>query len=572
MGNMSRNFKSKKYNTEKQYKIEINQEMLELLMLYATSQNPLITKKSLSNLGKLLDLIDEKDYENSNNDAFVILKVTKSLIKLQVEQKILSSVLLKQNIMDEYPHYELVPQLFEEYLEYEIIKPEEVSYVNKFIEERLTYSYMYKYRDEFKSIFDELDRSDNLERLNTRFVGAIENAFTDIRQAKADTECVINDFDMSDPLRSETVVEKTIEELNKPNNKIYMGLKKFNEMLNGGLENGRLYLACGVPKSFKSGTLLNMCLWACKYNKDFILKDPKKKPTVFYVTQENSVRESIDRLYFHLTGKSIKGVSTKEAMRVINEALGINGVNLIIKYRPNKSISTLDLDAMIDEVEAEGNEVVLLVQDYTKRIRSSNYTSDLRIELGNVSDDLCNIAKARNIPVVSGCQLNREAYKAIELAISKGKKDIAKELNASHIGESAMLIENADYAFIINKEEDTVKGDEFLSFKLIATRVKAPKVSYFAQRFENGMKLEEDYNLTKSLSYDSIGDNLKDFNPNEVRDKIAKNNGIKNTSNTSFVHNKNNEVNEFNPSIHNAPITPNNESIPVINSTEDIDF
>lgn len=287
------------------------------------------------------------------------------------------------------------------------------------------------------------------------------------------------------------------------------------------VENGRLYLTCGVPKSFKSGTLLNICLWACKYNKNFSLKDPKKRPTVFYVTQENSVRETIDRLYFHLTGKSVKEVNTQTAMDTIRKFLGMNEVNLIIKYRPNKSISTLDLDAMIDEVEADGNEVILLVQDYTKRIRSSNYTSDIRIELGNVSDDFCNIAKARNIPVVSGCQLNREAYKTIEEALRKGKKDIAKELNASHIGESAMLIENADYAFIINKEEDNVKNEEFLSFKLIASRVKAPKVTYFAQKFENGMRLEEDFNLAKSLSIESIGDGLKDFNPNAVRDKIS---------------------------------------------------
>ena len=223
---------------------------------------------------------------------------------------------------------------------------------------------MYKYRAEFKDIFNELDSSDNFENLNARFISTIERAFSDVKNAKADSECVINDFDMCDWTKSESVVKRTIEDLNKPNNKIKTGIKMLNNMLNGGLECGRLYLVCGVPKSFKSGTLLNICLWACKYNKNFILKDPKKKPTIFYLTQENSVKETIDRMYFHLTGKSIKEAENeREAMEVISKGLGFENVNLIIRYRPNKSISTLDLDAMIDEIEADGNEVVLLVQD-----------------------------------------------------------------------------------------------------------------------------------------------------------------------------------------------------------------
>lgn len=520
---MAKKINGKKFQGQRQYKIDIQNGLLDIILKYSLSEHDLITKKSLSNLQKLFNLINERDYENTDVEKYIRIKIVKDILEIVLEKKITSHPMIQQQLLDDYPSYnEIIDWIFDD-SDGEMLT-DEVNYVNKFVEQRLSYSYMYKYRELFNEIFSSLDREEsNMEVLNSKFVATIEKAFTDVKNAKADSECVINDFDLFDNIKSETVVKRTIEELNKPNNKILTGIKKFNEMLNGGLENGRLYLSCGVPKSFKSGTLLNIALWACKYNKNFSLKNPEKKPTVFMLTQENSVRETIDRTYFHLTGKSIKEVSTQEATQKMMKELGLNEVNLIIKYRPNKSISTLDLDAMIDEIEAEGNEVVLLIQDYTKRIRSSNYTSDLRIELGNVSDDLCNIAKARNIPVVSGCQLNREAYKVIEMAIAKGKSDIAKELNASHIGESAMLIENADYAFIINKEENTSTNEEFLSFKLIASRVKAPKVTYFAQRFENGMKLEEDLRLSKSLSYETIGDNLKDFSPNKTREKINSN-------------------------------------------------
>ena len=414
---MAKSFKGKKFTNKSGFKISITNEMLYNMFSYSLNiyEHPLINKKSLSNLGKMLDLIDEKEYELTNINSYILLKVIKEIIKVQLEEKIVSYSLLKQNIIDKLGStVDGIDDLFIDAENSEEMTTDEISYINKFVEERLTYSYMFIYRDKFKEIFDKLDTTDNLEYLNKIFVSTLENAFSDVKNAQADSECVINDFDLFDRTKTETVIDNTIRELNKPNNKLLMGIKKFNELLNGGLENGRLYLACGVPKSFKSGTLLNMCIWACKYNKNFSLKNPNKRPTVFYLTQENSVRETLDRTYYHLTGKSIKTTTTKAATDLILKELGINGVNLVIKYRPNKSISTLDMDNMISEVEADGNEVILMVQDYTKRIRSSNYSSDLRIELGNVSDDFCNIAKARNIPIVSGCQLNRRICGIIE--------------------------------------------------------------------------------------------------------------------------------------------------------------
>jgi len=154
------------------------------------------------------------------------------------------------------------------------------------------------------------------------------------------------------------------------------------------VENGRVYLFFGLPKGFKSGTLLNIGIWACKYNKDIQTKDPTKKPCVLYVTQENSIRETLQRIFVYSTGKSIAEYDEQEALRIIREEIiGDSPVDLFIKYRPNKTISTTDLDSMCDDLELEGYEVITLIQDYTKRIRSANYNPDIRLELGNVVDD-----------------------------------------------------------------------------------------------------------------------------------------------------------------------------------------
>lgn len=52
---------------------------------------------------------------------------------------------------------------------------------------------------------------------------------------------------------------------------------------------------------------------------------------------------------------------------------------------------------------------------------------------------------------------------------------------------------------------------------------KNQKITYFAQRFENGMKLEEDIDLDKSLSLTSISKAVTDnFSPNKARKKLSK--------------------------------------------------
>ncbi|QXN70225.1 putative DnaB-like replicative helicase [Bacillus phage vB_BspM_Internexus] len=133
--------------------------------------------------------------------------------------------------------------------------------------------------------------------------------------------------------------------------------------------------------------------------------------------------------------------------------------------------------------------------------------------------------------------MNREAYRILETSLEKGKSNIGKNLNASHIGESALMQENTDYGVIVNKEE--FEGVEYLTFKLIASRAKKPSITYFAHPFEkgNGLRLMDDIHLAKSLSEDKIGgDKFKEFNPNKARENKG-----------SFFNNNNSNQPEFPP-------------------------
>ena len=79
-----------------------------------------------------------------------------------------------------------------------------------------------------------------------------------------------------------------------------------NTLVGGGFECTRAYLFLGMAGIGKSMLLLNLALQMKKANKGYIPKDPTKIPTILFLTQENSVEETVDRICNIITGKNIK--------------------------------------------------------------------------------------------------------------------------------------------------------------------------------------------------------------------------------------------------------------------------
>lgn len=516
-------------NKTNKVKIYIQLHMMDMLVAYTITNNTSVTKKSLMNMKRLVDIMDDSIFK----DDFAIysrFRVLKHILELELDKKISAYEILKESSIDELSSElgsENLENIFNEVDNIYELSNDDVIFIDEYIQDRLTNSYLFRDADILEQAIQELkSNNNNIKDINSKLESVVEKLYKDIKSAKATNRFSAFDFSLSNNTaltnNIEYVVDNTISELRKPNNHLKLGIKKLNDMFQGGLENGREYLIFGLPKSFKSGTLLNIAVWICKYNKDIELNDKTKNPGVLYVTQENSVRETVQRLFYYCTGEDIKHFETDEALAILRkEITEQTGIELCIKYRPNKSISTIDLDSMVDDLETEGIECISIVHDYTKRIRSASNNPDIRLELGEVVNDLAVIAKTRNIPVLSAGQLNREGFRILENALSKNKNNISKELNASHVGESALMIENTDYAIIVHRETEVSMDKEYLTFKLIASRAKDPDVHYFAHPFENGFRLEEDFFLNTSLSLNKIGDNLEDFNPNSTRDRIS---------------------------------------------------
>jgi hypothetical protein len=274
--------------------------------------------------------------------------------------------------------------------------------------------------------------------------------------------------------------------------------------------------------------LLNMALHAKKYNKNIQTKDPSKTPVILFVSQENTINETLLRIWSYLFGNDSKihHYDHETAMNMLYNSGLLSSKpgepEIIFKFRSNKSINTSDLDHMIDELELEGKEVVFLIQDYMKRIRSTVNHKELRLELGEVTNEFSVIAKERDIPVLSAMQLNREAFRIFEEASGNLEKqfDIIKRLGVSHVGESLDIIQNCDYAFIqsmTKTKKEIAPGMEpieqvRLFVKLVAGRGQYTKIDNFIYNFaqNNGMKLEEDVGTDTCLGYTSIKDQIED--------------------------------------------------------------
>ena len=111
------------------------------------------------------------------------------------------------------------------------------------------------------------------------------------------------------------------------------------------------------------------------------VKKDGHRPVVLIVTMENTVEESVERLFnMTVTPTDIRNFTPSEVIEKLKSEGGMtladdNDIDIIIKYYPNRSIDTGDLYTIIEELSDDNKEVIALVLDYIKRIRPAEYAN-----------------------------------------------------------------------------------------------------------------------------------------------------------------------------------------------------
>lgn len=472
-------------------KIKLNLDIrtYDLLCRYILQPKNVVRLEHVMNLRKLLYIIDKSTYENDPE------KVKRFNFLLKAIEARLDNITDKEMMIVFINGGLNYPVDFLDYDHLDLSR-DEVFWVHNLVTESLRYNFVYQGIDKLQDLCVRFKTSDFANRGNIikeyeMYLDEMKNNF---RRVRIDDN--INDAIFS--LREDSFVPMITDTWNvitSPSRRLITGMQGLNEMIGGGFEGGRVYLLLGIAGVGKSMTLLNLLIQMKQYNTVYDLKDKTKMPCIVLLTMENTIVETITRL-FDMTIENSRGMQNYALDEVINllrteGQLVVNDsspIDIIIKYKPNKSIDTNYLYTLYDDLKDQGYEMICLIQDHIKRIRSAEYNSDLRLELGDTINEFKVFAADKMIPVITVSHLNREATKIIEDSARKGNQDNGKLIGKSNIGESLLMIDNVDLAITLTKDYDK-DGNCYMTFHRVKMRDRGSQRDYICQPFIPGTEV-----------------------------------------------------------------------------------
>lgn len=411
--------------------------LLNKLIGLVYKKNQYITIFNLRNLQRFINRCETSMYQNKS----VIIKRIEFL-KRSLEGKLDhkfqdESIIINYATMDsEDP---VVVDIVNNINKYKQLTHSEIVFLNTLVEDRLKYGAIIARKEELTTIIEKIDSGEystyaqayiDLEKWIVRFN-------KDIRTIRSELNDGIIRFN-DDNIRER--IDDILNKLGTTQSIIVTGIKMLNELLAPGYRGGKLYTYAALPANFKSGLLLKTAIDTIKYNSaTYRGKRESHKKVVIYFTMENTAEESFERA-FNMTVNRDDFISHNskyiEAEMRRAGIIGNENMELIMVYKPNRSISTNDIRSFIEELDEEGLETVMLCFDYIKRIRPTEYAPTEKEELKNVTNELRQIGIDWDIPIVTAAQLNRQAATVINNTVRAGKADALKEIDSSLIGSA----------------------------------------------------------------------------------------------------------------------------------------
>lgn len=475
-------------------------------------KNQYITIFNLRNIQKLFNRMDLSTYQNKS----IIIKRVNFLqrsLEARLDQKFTDESLII-NYASEDIEDPVINDIINNLNKYKQVSHNEIVFINKKVEDYLQYGVLQVRLAEMTEIIEKIDSSEF-----TTYAEAalwvddwINRLKQDLRKIKSEMNNGVLRF--NDPSINERI-QDVLSKLGTTQSIIISGIRALNTMLAPGYRGGKLYCYAALPANFKSGLLLKTAIDTIKFNgKTYRGKKEDHKKAVVYFTMENTNEESFERAFNMTVNKdSIIDYDSKYIEAEMRKAgiIGNDDMELIMVYKPNRSINTQDIRNFLEELDEEGIEVVLLCFDYTKRIRPVEKSLNEKEELKNVTNELRQIAIDFDIPLVTAAQLNRQAAQIINNTVRSGKSDALKEIDSSAIGSAWEIVENSDVLILINIQKRKKDGKLFLSFLLAKNRYKEVEQKFFNQPFdENTFNLIDDILLEKSMAEVSLATDFED--------------------------------------------------------------
>ena len=455
--------------------------------------NKTITFSNLSNLEDYISRMDESNFKQ-NEAKMARYLFLKYFLDARLKKGITSAKIIFKYIEDRVSkkYWAIINRDIISALPHNQMGTSDVKFVNNMVYSQLNTVFMHGYKDGMLRMVEDLnsnefgkDPEDCDNAIN--FFQTMLNELTKA-QRKARTE---NRFNLTDEDNFNIIMQEAAERALSDNHFLQTGWQGLNKMLNGGFEDARVYNFIGATGGFKSGLLLNLMKQIKLYNKTRPHKDPTKRATILFISQENNIWETFLRIYgiFGGVGK-IKDHNIKEIFTILKKG-GFCvvedefDIDIEFRYYGNMDIGVPDIHGMVQELDASGREVIVIIQDYIERLRPPTLAnSEKRNQLADVSNQLHDLAVELDIPIITASQFNRAGVTALEEAKEKNQKDISKKVGTGNISESYSMLKNIDVNISIVVEYDLSEERYYLSFRALKFRGDdTDAIKYFLQPF-----------------------------------------------------------------------------------------
>jgi hypothetical protein len=514
-------------NKSEKMDLQLTVEMVDLLLEYAISNKP--SRNHQANLKQLLDVIDMDIYK-SNYEIKDRLFLIRSILDLKLNEEITKLALLKEQCKQNNP--DLVELIENTTWSNSSLQPSDLKIINKWIEEHMQFYYFYIEMPAIVEIWESCMKQGfnmNLDALN-EVNDRMNRLIVKMKNTEISTG-ILRQFNFAAPNVAE-MIKFTVEKAQKPSAILQTGIRSLNAILGPGFRGGKLYTILGMSGKFKSGTLLNLADQITKFNPSLEKVTNGKRNTLLFITMENSIEETIERLYGMYADETdnymnstpdqvIETLRTKGKF-IINDETS-DGIAIEIRYYANMEINTADLYRIIEDMENNNQHVIGLILDYIKRINSVyQHHGDETQRVTYVAKELKTLALTYDIPVITAQQINRMGNATVDAAMRDGKQDLIRFVGNSDIGGAWSVIEESDWVAIINLEKHAKTGKLYLTIKRTKNRSGKSDVSmmdYFNHPFTNdrSLKLMTDVDKDESVSILSLSSDLKSVDLSEEK-------------------------------------------------------
>lgn len=517
--------KRRKDNLDK-INLKFDVAMLNSLIKYIRCQ--FIPQNQLYNLYKLMSYVDFTTYDY-NIDVQERVKLLSLLCDAIVESNLSDENVIESFVKDKHPDLEILLQNIS--LKPNQLTKSESDYISNSINERLQYLQVYVVKDDIIDLLEKLDGPDQVVSyysIMNELKGKLSSLLVNIQNSST-TNGLLRSFNFSND-NFVDIMRTIINKANRPSSILQTGIRQLNAILSPGFQSGRLYTILGGTGKFKSGTLLNIADQIRLYNPQIVPFENGMRKTILFITMENSIEETIVRLY-----DMYSDINDELANKTVDEVVNLlrekgkfkftddSGIDIELRYYANLEITTAQIYNIIQELSDAGKEVICVLLDYIKRIRSTHEDGgEERIRISYASKELKSLAQFFEIPVITAMQINREGNSIIDAAMRDNKQDVAQFIGTSSVGVCWDLIEESDWVGLINLELQKSTNNLFLTFKRLKIRGKKDPISvdYFNHPFvnEKNIRLAVDVDQERPLSVISLASDLESIVEKEAKD------------------------------------------------------